>query len=69
MIIAQPHVGVNPVLIYERDKPGIYKANVSVIIVSLLHDFMQTHPNMIELYDIGKEMTFPLIFNSKSISV
>ncbi len=54
MIIAQPHAGVNPVLTYERKGPGIYTAKVSVIIVSLLHDFMETHPNMIELYDIGK---------------
>ncbi len=54
MITVHPHYGVNPVLIYERKAPGIYTAKVSVIIVSLLHDFMETHPNMIELCDIGK---------------
>jgi len=54
MIITHPHSGVNPVLIYERKGPGIYTAKVSVIIVSLLHDFMETYPNMIELYDIGE---------------
>ena len=54
MITTHPHSGVNPVIIYERKGPGEYTAKVSVIIVSLLHDFMQTHPNMIELCDIGK---------------
>jgi hypothetical protein len=58
MIVAHPHNGVNPVLIYERKGPGEYTAKVSVIIVSLLHDFMQTHPNLIELYDIGKSYSF-----------
>jgi hypothetical protein len=54
MIIAQPHSGFNPVLISDRKGPGIYGAKVSVIIVSLLYDFMETHPNMIELDDFGK---------------
>ncbi len=55
MVIAQPHSGVNPVLVCERrEGPGTHVAKVSVIIVSLLHDFMQTHPNTIELDDIGK---------------
>jgi hypothetical protein len=54
MVLDQPHYGVNPVLIAERKGPGIHVAKVSVIIISLLHDFMQTHPNMIELNDIGK---------------
>jgi hypothetical protein len=54
MIVAHPHCGVNPVIIYERKGLGEYTAKVSVIIVSLLHDFMQTHPNLIELCDIGK---------------
>jgi hypothetical protein len=54
MIITHPNSGVNPVLIYERKGPGIYTAKASVIIVSLLHDFMETHSNMIELYDIGE---------------
>jgi hypothetical protein len=54
MIIDHPHKGVNPVLIYERKRPGIYTAQVSVLIVSLLHDFMEKNPNVIELYDIGE---------------
>jgi len=54
IINVQPHYRDNPVIIYEKQKPGIYTAKVSVIIVSLLHDFMEAHPNMIELYDIGK---------------
>jgi hypothetical protein len=58
MVIAQPHSGVNPVLVCERregrEGSGTHVAKVSVIIVSLLHDFMQTHPNTIELDDIGK---------------
>jgi hypothetical protein len=54
MVIDQPHCGVNPVLIAERKGPGRHVAKVSVIIISLLHDFMQTHPNMIELNDIGE---------------
>jgi hypothetical protein len=54
MITDHPHNGVNPVLIYQRKGPGIYIAKVSVFIVSLLHDFMQKNPNLIELYDIGE---------------
>jgi hypothetical protein len=54
MIIDQPHSGVNPVLIYEKKGPGLYTAKVSVIIVSLLHDFIETHPNLIQFYDIGR---------------
>jgi hypothetical protein len=53
MIVAQPHSGVNPVTIYERRGPGEYTAKVTVTIISLLHDFMQLNPNLIELYDIG----------------
>ena len=53
MIVAQPHSGANPVTIYERRGPGEYTAKISVTIVSLLHDFMEEHPNLIELYDIG----------------
>lgn len=56
MIVAQPHSGVNPVTIYERRGPGEYTAKISVTIISLLHDFMQLHPNMIELYDIGNSI-------------
>ncbi|CAF3556939.1 unnamed protein product [Adineta steineri] len=52
MITAQPLCGLNPVTIYERRGPGEYGAKISVTIVSLLHDFMETHPNLIELYDI-----------------
>jgi hypothetical protein len=54
MIIAQPHSGVNPVTIYERKGPGEYTAKISVTIISLLNDFMQLRPKLIELYDIGK---------------
>lgn len=54
MIIAQPHSGVNPVTIYERRGPGEYTAKISVIIISLLYDFMQSHPKLIEVYDIGR---------------
>lgn len=53
MIVAQPHSGVIPVTIYERRGPGEYTSKISVRIISLLYDFMQTHPNIIELYDIG----------------
>lgn len=62
MVIAQPHYGVNPVLIAERKGPGRHVAKVSVIIISLLYDFMQTHPNMIELDDIGKSDDFWINF-------
>ena len=55
MIVAQPNSGVIPVVIYERKCPGVYTAKISVIIVSLLHDFMQLHPGTIELYDIGSD--------------
>jgi hypothetical protein len=54
MIIVEPQYGVNPVLIYDRKETGKYTAKVSVIIVSLLNDFIETHPNMIKLDDIGK---------------
>ena len=54
MITAQPHSGVNPITTYERKGPGEYTAKISVTIVSLLHDFMVTHPNLIKLEDIGK---------------
>ncbi len=54
MIIDHPCDGVNPVLIYERKGPGIYTAKVSVRIISLLHDFMQIHPNLIRLDNIGE---------------
>jgi hypothetical protein len=53
MIVTQPRSGVNPVTIYERKGPGEYAAKVSVIIISLLHEFMQAYPDVIELYDIG----------------
>lgn len=53
MIVAQPHSGANPVTIYERRGPGEYTAKVSVTIISLLYDFMQLNPHLIELYDIG----------------
>ena len=54
MIVAQPHSGVNPTTIYDRKGPGQYTAKISVLIISLLHDFMQLFPNLIELYPIGK---------------
>jgi len=54
MILVQPQYGVNPVLIHDGRISGKHTAKVSVIIISLLHDFIQTHPNMIELDDIGK---------------
>jgi hypothetical protein len=54
MIMTHPHSGVNPVTVYERKGPGEYAAKISVIIVSLLHDFIETHPNMIKVDDIGK---------------
>jgi hypothetical protein len=53
MIVAQPHSGVNPVTIYERRGPGEYTAKISVIIICLLHDFVEEYPSLIELYDIG----------------
>ncbi|CAF2533148.1 unnamed protein product [Rotaria sp. Silwood2] len=52
MIITHPNSGVNPVLVYERKGSGQCTAKVSVIIVSLLYDFIQTHPKLIELCDI-----------------
>ncbi len=54
MILVQPQYGVNPVLIYDKKEAGKYTAKVSVIIISLLNDFMETHPNMIQLDNIGK---------------
>ncbi|CAF1089274.1 unnamed protein product [Rotaria sp. Silwood1] len=57
LIVAQPHSGVNPVTIYERKGPGEYTAKISVTIISLLHDFMQTHPNLIELFDIEPSLS------------
>jgi hypothetical protein len=54
LITAQPQYGFIPVLNYDRTGPGKYTAKVTVIIISLLHDFMETHPNMIQLRDIGK---------------
>ncbi len=69
MIISQPHCGVNPVTVYERKETGEYVAKLSVTIVSLLHDFMVTHPNLIELYDIGKEMMFRSILNCIDICI
>ncbi|CAF1106330.1 unnamed protein product [Rotaria sp. Silwood1] len=62
MITAHPHSGVNPVLIYERKGSGQCTAKVSVIIISLLYDFMQTHPKLIELYDIE-----PILCSSSSL--
>lgn len=58
IIIAQPHCNTNPVLVYDGKRSDSSKAKVSVIIVSLLHDFMETHPNMIELDDFGKQIVF-----------
>jgi len=69
MIISQPHCGVNPVTTYDRKGPGEYVAKLSVTIVCLLHDFMVTHPNLIELYDIGKEMMLRLILNRIDICI
>ncbi|CAF2722281.1 unnamed protein product [Rotaria sp. Silwood2] len=57
LIVAQPHSGVNPVTIYERKGPGEYTAKISVTIISLLHDFIQTHPNLIELFDIEPSLS------------
>ena len=54
MITIHPHAGVNPVLIYERKESNLYTVKVSAMVVSLLHDFMQTHPNCIDFDDIGK---------------
>ncbi len=69
MIISQPHYVVNPVIIYYPNGRGEFKAKVSVTIVSLLHDFMVTHPNLIELYDIGKKIMFRLILNRIDICI
>ncbi|CAF1534675.1 unnamed protein product [Rotaria magnacalcarata] len=52
LIVDQPHSGTTPVTIYERKAPGEYTAKISVTIISLLYDFMQTHPNLLELFDI-----------------
>lgn len=54
MVIDHPQNDANPVLIYERIGPGTYRAEGSVKIISLLHDFMRNHANLIRLYDIGK---------------
>lgn len=58
MIIDHPRNDVNPVLIYNRKENDEYEATGSVRIISLLHDFMQTHPGLIQLYDIGNQITF-----------
>jgi hypothetical protein len=65
MVIAQPHSGLNPVLVVELKATRTYTAKLSVVLISLLHDFMQTHPNMIHLDDIGKSIIFELISNLK----
>jgi hypothetical protein len=52
MILTHPHFGVNPVTIYERMANGQYSIKIDVTIVSLLHDFMRLHPNIIQLKDI-----------------
>jgi hypothetical protein len=55
MILDQPHYHAIPVsTLYERKGPGLYTTKVSVIIVSLLYDFMKTHPTLIQLFDIGR---------------
>ena len=53
MIVAQPHFGVNPVTVYDRAGNGKYKMKISVMIVSLLHDFIETHPELITIENIG----------------
>lgn len=67
MITVHPHSGVIPVVIYDRKGPGQCKIKLTVIIVSLLYDFMQTHPNLIELCEIGK--LFVLKTNSNLINI
>ncbi|CAF1016883.1 unnamed protein product [Adineta steineri] len=52
MIVDQPHCGFNSATVYERRGPGEYGTKASVTIVSLLHDFMETHPNLIEIHPI-----------------
>ncbi|CAF1076007.1 unnamed protein product [Adineta steineri] len=52
MIVDQPHCGFNSATVYKRKGPGDYITKVSVTIVSLLHDFMETHPNLIEIHSI-----------------
>ncbi|CAF1180582.1 unnamed protein product [Adineta steineri] len=52
MIVDQPHCGFNSATVYERTAPGEYRTKASVTIVSLLHDFMETHPNLIEIHSI-----------------
>ena len=68
IIVSQPRFGVNPVVIYDR-KPGCaeYTVKISVILVSLLHDFIQSHPNFIDLYDIGKSNQFKLTSSSTNL--
>lgn len=48
-------------LVYERERGHTYKAKVSVTIISVLHDFMQTHPDAIEFDDIRKLIIVELI--------
>lgn len=63
MITVQPQFRNIPVVISKRIAPGFYQMDVSVIVLSLLSNFMRTHPNIIKFSDISK-----LIFNFQSQS-
>jgi hypothetical protein len=54
MIVDQPNFNANPVVNYEKTGLGLYTANVSVTLVSLLYDFMEIYPTLIQLTDIGR---------------
>lgn len=41
-------------IIAENKKKTLYTAKVDVTILSLLHDFIQSHPGVIKLSDISK---------------
>jgi hypothetical protein len=54
MIIEQPHCGGIPVTICQGSKTSGHSADIKVTIVSLLHDFIQQHPEIIELMSISQ---------------
>lgn len=58
IIITQPHCNNIPVTVYDGNRSKSGTAKISVTIICLLHDFIQTHPNMIKLNDIGRDINF-----------
>ncbi|CAF1038276.1 unnamed protein product [Adineta ricciae] len=51
MITVHPCNGSIPIVIYKKTEPE-YNAKLTMTVVSLLHDFMKMHPNVLTLKDI-----------------